>query len=145
MLILSKSTIYSVFWSILIYLSSSLLLLFLNIIDFLPLILIILYVGAIAIIFIFVIMLIGNKINPIISQTPPLSLLLSFFFIFLLFFSNTYIYINPSIYIWSFPYIILNLCKSLYIWNGYILLIIAIIILITLVGTLFILKPTQLY
>ena len=143
MVITSLNPIHSVFWLVLVFLNSSILLLLLGY-DFLPLMIIIVYVGAIAILFLFVIMMLDviqlKKVEPITHTLP----------IILCVFINSISYIiiyfkdfNLIMYLSSYNLWFLQPCshielisKLMYTHFSYLFIIMSLLLLVAMVGAI---------
>lgn len=143
MVISSLNPIHSVFWLVLVFLNSSILLILLGF-NFIPLMLIIVYVGAIAILFLFVIMMLDilqlRRIESISNIVPIIvCLFVNVLTYILLYFRDFNINISFSTSnLWN-----LNsesqinfIAKSLYSFYGYPFIIISLLLLVAMVGAI---------
>lgn len=143
MVISSLNPIHSVFWLVLVFLNSSILLILLGF-NFIPLMLIIVYVGAIAILFLFVIMMLDilqlRRIESISNIIPiVVCVFVNVLTYVLLYFKDFSIYVNFSnSNLWN-----LNsesqvnfIAKSLYSFYGYPFIIISLLLLVAMIGAI---------
>lgn len=143
MVISSLNPIHSVFWLVLVFLNSSILLILLGF-NFIPLMLIIVYVGAIAILFLFVIMMLDilqlRRIESISNIIPMvLCVFVNILTYVLLYFKDYNLIMNFSNNnLWN-----LNsesqinfIAKSLYSFYGYPFIIISLLLLVAMVGAI---------
>lgn len=143
MVISSLNPIHSVFWLILVFLNSSILLILLGF-NFIPLMLIIVYVGAIAILFLFVIMMLDilqlRRIESISNIIPiVVCVFVNVLTYVLLYFKDFSIYVNfLNSNLWN-----LNsesqvnfIAKSLYSFYGYPFIIISLLLLVAMIGAI---------
>lgn len=143
MVISSLNPIHSVFWLVLVFLNSAILLILLGF-NFIPLMLIIVYVGAIAILFLFVIMMLDilqlRRIESISNIIPiVICVFVNVLTYVLLYFKDYDLFIDLSTNSsWS-----LNsesqvnlIAKSLYSFYGYPFIIISLLLLVAMVGAI---------
>jgi len=143
MVISSLNPIHSVFWLVLVFLNSSILLILLGF-NFIPLMLIIVYVGAIAILFLFVIMMLDilqlRRVESISNIIPiVVCVFVNVLTYVLLYFKDFSIYVNFSnSNLWN-----LNsesqvnfIAKSLYSFYGYPFIIISLLLLVAMIGAI---------
>jgi len=148
MVVLSKNTVHSVFFLILVFFSATALLILLQV-DYLAMVLLVVYVGAIAVLFLFVVMLLNLKISELqenFYRYLPLSGFLFIVFLLEVFallkaefsgFSST----TPSYYSWidvQFDYTSTLNKLSVLIYNYYFFLFIlcGLLLLVAMVGAI---------
>ena len=143
MVISSLNPIHSVFWLVLVFLNSSILLILLGF-NFIPLMLIIVYVGAIAILFLFVIMMLDilqlRRIESISNIIPMVICIFvnSLSYILLYFKDYTLLIKLLDSNIWNLnPESQINfIAKSLYSFYSYPFIIISLLLLVAMVGAI---------
>ena len=124
--------VYNIFWLVIVYIISSILLLYLKK-EFIPLLIILIYVGAIAILFLFTIQMVDNFKK---NENLPIIILILLFFTF-----NKEFNLNEELLL-NNNYLIENLGFIFY--NYYLLIIILTIFLfISLIGVLFLLVENE--
>jgi NADH:ubiquinone oxidoreductase subunit 6 (subunit J) len=150
-IIFSKNIIIAIFFLIISFIITSIILLFLNC-EFLAFIFIIIYVGAISILFLFTIMLLDIKFFDL-SYNLIFNFFLGYFFIFLFFFFliniklNSFLFDNNFYYIKSINFInwkiLLNFCfkikvYSIILYNYFVIefLLAGIVLFLVLIGVL---------
>lgn len=143
MVISSLNPIHSVFWLVLVFLNSSILLILLGF-NFIPLMLIIVYVGAIAILFLFVIMMLDilqlRRVESISNIIPiVVCVFVNILTYVLLYFKGFNMYINfsnSSLWNLNSESQINFIAKSLYSFYGYPFIIISLLLLVAMVGAI---------
>lgn len=143
MVITSLNPIHSVFWLVLVFLNSSILLLLLGY-DFLPLMIIIVYVGAIAILFLFVIMMLDIiQLKRIESITHTIPMILCVFInclsYIIIYFKEYNLITHISSYnIWSLQSNsqVKLISKLMYSYFSYPFIIMSLLLLIAMVGAI---------
>ena len=143
MVISSLNPIHSVFWLVLVFLNSSILLILLGF-NFIPLMLIIVYVGAIAILFLFVIMMLDilqlRRIESI-SNIIPIVIcifvnILTYVLLYFKDYSLTIKFSNSNIWNLNSESQINFIAKSLYSFYSYPFIIISLLLLVAMVGAI---------
>ena len=143
MVISSLNPIHSVFWLVLVFLNSSILLILLGF-NFIPLMLIIVYVGAIAILFLFVIMMLDvlqlRRIESISNIIPVvMCVFVNALSYILLYFKDYNIVGNISDNcVWNLASEsqVNFIAKSLYSFYGYPFIIISLLLLVAMIGAI---------
>ena len=143
MVISSLNPIHSVFWLVLVFLNSSILLILLGF-NFIPLMLIIVYVGAIAILFLFVIMMLDilqlRRIESITNIIPIVLCVfvnvLSYMILYFKDYNISYNIFNDSLWNLNAESQIHFIAKSLYSFYGYPFIIISLLLLVAMVGAI---------
>jgi len=143
MVISSLNPIHSVFWLVLVFLNTSILLIMMGF-SFIPLMLIIVYVGAIAILFLFVIMMLDilqlKKIDSISNIIPIVScIFINVLSYIILYFKDYSIILKlSSIVSWNLDLEsqINTIAKSLYSFYSYPFIIISLLLLVAMIGAI---------
>ena len=143
MVISSLNPIHSVFWLVLVFLNSSILLILLGF-NFIPLMLIIVYVGAIAILFLFVIMMLDilqlRRVESISNIIPIIiCVFVNILTYVLLYFRDFNMFVNfsnSSLWNLNSESQINFIAKSLYSFYGYPFIIISLLLLVAMVGAI---------
>ena len=143
MVISSLNPIHSVFWLVLVFLNSSILLILLGF-NFIPLMLIIVYVGTIAILFLFVIMMLDilqlRRVESISNIIPiVVCVFVNILTYVLLYFRDFNMFINfsnSSLWNLNSESQVNFIAKSLYSFYGYPFIIISLLLLVAMVGAI---------
>nr|AER54644.1 NADH dehydrogenase subunit 6 [Pennaria disticha] len=138
MTIISFNPMHSIFWLVIVFLFSSILLLILNY-EFLGFMIIIIYIGAISILFLFVIMMLDIfQISKIINFNNILPLLFFLLIQFIFFINYDFVILNKFLDKWNFNYKSdINLISNiLYNDFGLVFILLSLILLIALIGAI---------